>query len=119
VWLSYRFSLSFRDTQELMLDRGIEVSHEAIRLGGLKFGAEYARRFRRRRGCGGDAWHLDEVFCKINGKLVYLWRALDQSGECDDSSLWDTPNGFSLCMRRSRIPFDRDDTYCGHATIER
>jgi putative transposase len=87
VWLYYRFSLSFRDNQELMLDRGIEVSHEAIRLWGLKFGAEYARRFRRRRGCGGDAWHLDEVFCKINGKLVYLWRAVDQSGECDDSSL--------------------------------
>ena len=84
VWLYFRFSLSFRDIQEMMLERGIEVSHEAIRLWCLKFGAEYARRLRRRRGRPGDTWHLDEVFCKINGQLVYLWRAVDQSGEVLD-----------------------------------
>ena len=84
VWLYFRFSLSFRDIQELMLERGIEVSHEAIRLWCLKFGAEYARRLRRRRRRPGDTWHLDEVFCKINGELVYLWRAVDQSGEVLD-----------------------------------
>ena len=74
VWLYFRFSLSFRDIQEMMLEREIEVSHEAIRLWCLKFGAEYARRLRRRRRRPGDTWHLDEVFCKINGKLVCLWR---------------------------------------------
>lgn len=64
-----------------MLERGIELSHEVIRLWCLKFGAEYARRLRPRRGRPGDTWHFDEVFCKINGELVYLWRAVDQSGE--------------------------------------
>jgi len=64
-----------------MLERGVEVSHEAIRLWGLKFGTEYGRRLRARRGPCGNTWHLDEVFTRINGKLVYLWRAVDQSGE--------------------------------------
>jgi putative transposase len=84
VWLYFRFNLSFRDIQEMMLERSVEVSHEAIRLWCLKFGAEYARRLRRRRSRPGDTWHLDEVFCKINGQLVYLWRAVDQSGEVLD-----------------------------------
>ena len=84
VWLYFRFSLSFRDIQEMMLERGVEVSHEAIRRWCLTFGAEYARRLRRQRGRSGDTWHLDEVFCKINGRLVYLWRAVDQSGEVLD-----------------------------------
>jgi putative transposase len=84
VWLYFRFCLSFRDVQEMMLERGVQVSHETIRLWCLKFGAEYARRLRRRRSRPGDRWHLDEVFCKINGNLVYLWRAVDQSGEVLD-----------------------------------
>ena len=67
-----------------MPERGIEVSHETIRLWTLKFGAEYARQLRRRGGCGGDTWYLDEVFCKINGELVYLWRAVDQDGQTLD-----------------------------------
>ena len=81
VWLYFRFCLSFRDVQEMMLERGVVVSHEAIRLWCLKFGAAYARRLRHRRGRCGDTWHLDEVFCKINGQLVYLWRAVDQEGD--------------------------------------
>lgn len=84
VWLYFRFSLSFRDIQEMMLERGVDVSYEAIRLWCLRFGAEYARRLRRQRGRAGDTWHLDEVFCKINGELVYLWRAVDQSGDVPD-----------------------------------
>jgi putative transposase len=67
-----------------MLERGIEVSHETIRLSTLKFGAEYARRLRRRERRCGDTWYLDEVFCKINGRQVYLWRAVDQDGEVLD-----------------------------------
>ena len=84
VWLYFRFCLSFRDVQEMMLERGVVVSHESIRLWCLKFGAAYARRLRHRRGRCGDTWHLDEVFCKINGRLVYLWRAVDQEGEVLD-----------------------------------
>jgi len=67
-----------------MLARGVEVSHEAVRFWTVKFGAEYARRLRARRDPCGDTWHLDEIFCKINGELVYLWRAVDQSGEVLD-----------------------------------
>jgi transposase-like protein len=65
----------------MMFERGVAVSHEAIRLWTLKFGAAYARRLRRCAGRHGDTWHLDEVFCKINGELVYLWRAVDQEGD--------------------------------------
>jgi putative transposase len=84
VWLYFRFCLSFRDVQEMMLERGVQVSYEGIRLWTLKFGAEYARELRRRRGRPGDTWHLDEVFCKMNGKSIYVWRAVDQSGEVLD-----------------------------------
>ena len=84
VWLYFRFCLSFRDIQEMMLERGVEVSYEAIRLWCLKFGADYSKRLRRQRGQAGGTWHLDEVFCKIHGELVYLWRAVDESGEVLD-----------------------------------
>ena len=84
VWLYFRFSLSFRDVQEMMLERGVEASHEAIRLWTLRFGTQYARRLRRGRGRPGDTWYLDEAFCKMNGKPIYLWRAVDQSGEVLD-----------------------------------
>ena len=84
VWVYFRFCLSFRDVSELLLARGIEVSHEAVRFWTFKFGAEYSRRLRARQPQWGDTWHLDEVFCKVNGALVYLWRAVDQSGEVLD-----------------------------------
>ena len=84
VWLYFRFCLSLRDVSELLLARGIEVSHEAVRFWTLKFGAEYSRRLRARRPPGSDTWHLDEVYCKVNGTLVYLWRAVDQDGEVLD-----------------------------------
>ncbi len=78
VWLYYRFTLSYRDVQELLLERGIEVSHEAIRGWCQKFGQDYANRLRRCRPQPGDKWLLDEVFLTINGKRYYLWRAVDQ-----------------------------------------
>src|SRR5580765_811815 len=78
VWLSYRFPLSYRDVQELLFERGIDVTHEAIRQWCLKFGQDYANRLKRRRAQPGDKWHLDEVFLTINGERHYLWRAVDQ-----------------------------------------
>jgi putative transposase len=78
VWLYYRFTLSYRDVQELLFERGITVSHEAVRQWSRKFGQEYANRLRRRRPQPGDKWYLDEVFLTINGKRHYLWRAVDQ-----------------------------------------
>jgi putative transposase len=78
VWLYSRFSLSDRDVEEMMLARGIEVTHEAIRQWCLKFGQDYANRLKRRRAQPGDTWHLDEVFLTMNGKRHYLGRAVDQ-----------------------------------------
>jgi putative pyridoxal-dependent aspartate 1-decarboxylase len=80
VWLYYRFPLSFREVEEMMLQRGIVVSHETIRQWCGKFGQTYANALRRRRARPKDKRHLDEVFIKINGKTHYLWRAVDQHG---------------------------------------
>jgi putative transposase len=84
VWLYYRFSLSYRDVEELMADRGVTLSHEAVRYWCRKFGQVYANRLRRRRPRPGDKWHLDEVFLSINGERQYLWRAVDQDGHVLD-----------------------------------
>jgi putative transposase len=84
VWLYYRFALSFRDVEEMMLQRGVVVSHETVRQWCAKFGQTYANALRRRRARPGDTWHLDEVFIKINGTSHYLWRAVDQHGNVLD-----------------------------------
>jgi putative transposase len=84
TWLYFRFALSYRDVEEMMAERGVTVSYESIREWCLKFGGGYARRIRSCRGRLGDRWHLDEVFLRINGKLQYLWRAVDQDGEVLD-----------------------------------
>jgi putative transposase len=80
VWLYYRFPLSLREVQEMMLARGIILSHETVRQWCAKFGQTYANALRRRRARPGDKWHLDEVFITINGLRRYLWRAVDQNG---------------------------------------
>jgi putative transposase len=72
VWLYYRFTLSDRDVQELVCERGIDVTYEAIRQWYLKFGQDNASQLRRRQPRTGDKWHLDEVFLTINGKCHYL-----------------------------------------------
>jgi putative transposase len=82
VWLYFRFPLSFREVEELMLERGVTVSYETVRRWCGKFGQSYANALRRPRP--GDKWHLDEVFIKINGELKYLWRAVDQDGNVLD-----------------------------------
>src|SRR5919205_749200 len=80
VWLYFRFHLSLRDVQDLLAERGILVSHEAIRQWCTKFGPAYAVGLRRRRARPGDKWYLDEVLLKIRGKRHWLWRAVDQDG---------------------------------------
>jgi putative transposase len=84
VWLYFRFPLSFREVEELLLARGVEVSYETIRRWSVKFGQAYANALRRRKPRPGDKWHLDEVFVKINGTIHYLWRAVDQDGNVLD-----------------------------------
>ena len=81
VWLYYRFALSFRDAEDLLAQRGITVSYEAIRQWCQTFGLDYARRLRRRRGRMGDTWYLDELFVTIQGRQQYLWRAVDEDGD--------------------------------------
>ncbi|WP_093803044.1 IS6 family transposase [Streptomyces sp. Wb2n-11] len=80
VWLYFRFPLSFREIEELMLERGVLVSHETVRRWCGKFGQAHANGLRRRQPRPGDKWHLDEVLVKINGERKYLWRAVDQEG---------------------------------------
>ena len=84
VWLYHRFSLSFRDVEEILAKRGILVTYETIRQWCRKFGPEYARELKRRQGRLGDVWLLDEVFVKIGGERQYLWRAVDQDGDVID-----------------------------------
>jgi putative transposase len=84
VWLYFRFSLSFRDVEELLAQRGIVVTYETVRQWCLKFGQTYANELRRRRPRCGDKWHLDEVFLTIRGERHSLWRAVDQHGNVLD-----------------------------------
>ena len=84
VWLYHRFCVSFRDVEDLLAQRGITVSYEAVRLWCIKFGPEYARRLKRRQSRSGDTWYLDEVFVTIQGRRQYLWRAVDQDGDVID-----------------------------------
>ena len=76
--------MSHRDVEDLLAERGITVSREAIRLWCIKFGAIYSRRLKKKNRGYGDTFYIDEVFVKINGKQHYLWRAVDQDGEVVD-----------------------------------
>ncbi len=84
VWLYFRFSLSYRDVEELLAQRGVEVTYETVRQWCLKFGQTSVNELRRRRARCGDKWHLDEVVLTIRGKKHYLWRAVDQDGNVLD-----------------------------------
>ena len=80
VWLYFRFNLSFRGVEELMIERGVGVSYETISVWVEKFGSTYAKRIKSRSEPPSPIWHLDEVYTKISGKMVYLWRAVDDEG---------------------------------------
>src|SRR6201996_9176471 len=80
VWLYHVFSLSLRDVELILAERGVVVSYETVRRWCKKFAARFADRLRRRRPRPGDKWHMDEVFVRIQGVQHYLWRAVDQDG---------------------------------------
>ncbi len=84
VWLYFRFPLSLRDVENMLSQRGIDVSYETVRRWSVKFGLAYARKLRHSPPRADTRWHLDEVFVSINGKSVYLWRAVDCEGETLD-----------------------------------
>ena len=80
VWLYFRFPLSLRLVEEMLLERGVVVSYETIRRWGFKFEAAYAKQLRRKKPSQKDIWHLDEVLISIGGRKHWLWRAVDQDG---------------------------------------
>ncbi|MEW9920807.1 IS6 family transposase [Marimonas sp. MJW-29] len=89
VMLYVRFPLSLRNVEDLLHERGIDVSHEAVRYWWHRFGPMFAAEIRKRRIEGTNSskwrWHLDEMFVKINGERHYLWRAVDHEGEVLES----------------------------------
>ncbi len=84
VWLYFRFNLSYRDIEEMMAMRGITLTYETVHDWCLNFGQTFANGLRRKSPRPGDRWHLDEVFLRINGRVHYLWRAVDQEGNVLD-----------------------------------
>ena len=84
IWLYLRFTLSYRDAEELLVERGVDVFYETVRRWVLKFGPGIARKLRRCRPRPNDRWHLDEMVVRIAGKRMYLWRAVDHEGEVLD-----------------------------------
>jgi putative transposase len=81
VWLYLRFTLSYRDVEELLAERELDISYETVRCWVLKFGPVIARRLRRCRPRPSNCWHLDEMVVRIAGERMYLWRAVDHEGE--------------------------------------
>ena len=84
VWLYFRFNLSIRDVEELLAQRGIEASREAVRCWVIKLGPLIAANLRRRRCSPTGRWHLDKMVVRIRGRRMYLWRAVDDEGEVLD-----------------------------------
>jgi transposase-like protein len=84
VWLYLRFTLSFRDVEDLLAERGLDVSYETVRRWLLKFGPLFAKELRRRRHRSTAQWHLDEMAVLIGGRQFWLWRAVDDEGEVLD-----------------------------------
>ena len=84
IWLYLRFTLSLRDVEDLFAERGVPVSYETVRRWVKHFGPMIAADLRKRRLKPHTTWHLDEVYLKIDGRMVYLWRAVDAEGEVLD-----------------------------------
>src|SRR6202051_704243 len=84
IWLYLRFTLSLRDVEDLLAERGVAVSYETVRRWVNHFGPMVAADLRKRRLKPHTTWHLDEVYLKIDGRMVYLWRAVDAEGEVLD-----------------------------------
>ena len=103
IWLYYRFTLSFRDVEELLAQRGIEVSYETIRCWTLKFGRLFAQNLRRSRPKPTGPWHLDEMVVKIGGRRMYLWRAVDDEGEVLDMLVQERRNKAAAWKRLRKL----------------
>src|SRR6516162_1872458 len=116
IWLYLRFTLSYRDVEELLAERGLDVSYETVRRWVLKFGPLIARKLRQGRPRPSARWHLDEMVVRIAGKRMYLWRAVDHEGEVNPWIGFAPLNGLphkSAHMPRSRAPISMLTADCG------
>ena len=113
IWLYFRFALSYRDVEDMLAERGIDVSYETVRRWALKFRAIIARELRRGRSRPDVRWHLDEVFVSINGRQLYVWRAVDSEGEVLDILV--QPPASKISMASSC--YCRRDRSTGQATF--
>lgn len=84
VWLYFRFTTSLRDVEEMLAERGNDVTYETVRCWANKFGPAIAANIRKRRGAADRVWHLDEMVVRINGVRMFMWRAVDKEGEVLD-----------------------------------
>ena len=84
VWVYHRFALSTADVEDLFAERGVIVSRETVRKWVNRFGRHFAHCIKRDRPAAADKWHLDEVVVPINGAKMWLWRAVDGSGDVLD-----------------------------------
>jgi putative transposase len=110
VWLYLRFPLSFRDVEEMLAERGVQVSYETVRRWVAKFGAQYGEELRRRERRGVRTWHMDEMAVKIGGTQHWLWRAVDEHGTTLDILLQEhrdtdaAERFFSVCWATRVLP---------------
>ena len=108
VMMYVRFPLSLRNVEDLLFERGIDLCHETVRMWWNRFGPMFAgdirrQRVSRMRGLRHWRWHLDEMYVKLNGEMVYLWRAVDHEGEVwPAAGLMDTEIG-SFMLHRLRV----------------
>ena len=84
MWLYFRFTTSLRDVEEMLAERGIDVTYETVRCWANKFGPAIAANIRRKRARADSVWHLDEMVVRINGKRMFMRRAVDKEGEVLD-----------------------------------
>ena len=103
VWLYFRYTLSLRDVEDLLAERGIEVSYQTIRCGTRKFGQLFGQNLRRSRSKPTGRWHLDEMVVKIGGRRMYLWRAIDDEGEVLDVLVQKRRNKAAGCCQTKSI----------------
>ena len=96
IWLYLRFTLSYRDVEELLAERGIDLSYETIRRWVLKFGPAIARGLRQRRPRPGDRWHLDEMVVRIAGRRMYLCEGIGERWEVLNNAYKPYPCGVVL-----------------------
>jgi len=104
IWLYLRFTLSFRDVEDLLAERGIVVSYETIRRWVNHFGPAIAADLRKRRPRPHSIWHLDEVYLKIGGRMVYLWRAVDAEDEVLDVLVQSKRNRHAALKLMRKLP---------------